>query len=46
MSPKPPYIIDSDVRIPAKNSYYSFEICPGFWRVLSSILNLAKIQSG
>ena len=25
------YIVDSDVFIPAKNLYYAFEICPGFW---------------
>jgi hypothetical protein len=27
----PRYILDSDVFIAAKNSYYAFEICPGFW---------------
>ncbi len=31
MNPDSLYIIDSDVLISAKNSYYSFEICPGFW---------------
>ncbi len=31
MNPQPLYIVDSDVLISAKNSYYSFEICPGFW---------------
>lgn len=25
------YVLDSDVFIAAKNSYYAFEICPGFW---------------
>ena len=25
------YIIDSDVLISAKNAYYAFNICPGFW---------------
>lgn len=25
------YILDSDVFITAKNRYYSFAICPGFW---------------
>ncbi len=29
------YLIDSDVLITAKNRYYAFRICPGFWdRVL------------
>ena len=25
------YLLDSDVFIAAKNSYYAFTICPGFW---------------
>ncbi|EHR41055.1 DUF4411 family protein [Alishewanella jeotgali] len=28
------YILDSDVLITAKNSYYAFDLCPGFWRSL------------
>ncbi len=31
MSTKEIFIIDSDVFIAAKNGYYAFEICPGFW---------------
>ncbi len=31
MSTKRPYFLDSDVFIAAKNSYYAFTICPGFW---------------
>jgi len=31
MSAARPYVLDSDVFIAAKNSYYAFEICPGFW---------------
>lgn len=27
----PSYLIDSDVLITAKNRYYAFPICPGFW---------------
>ena len=26
------YLVDSDVFITAKNLYYSFAICPGFWK--------------
>ena len=26
------YIVDSDVFITAKNLYYSFDLCPGFWK--------------
>jgi hypothetical protein len=35
------YLIDSDVLITAKNSYYAFDLCPGFWTSL-----LDKHQSG
>ena len=28
----PTYLVDSDVFITAKNLYYSFDLCPGFWR--------------
>lgn len=28
----PIYLVDSDVFITAKNLYYSFDICPGFWK--------------
>ena len=31
MSDSPGYLIDSDVLITAKNRYYAFPICPGFW---------------
>ena len=35
------YIIDSDVLITAKNSFYAFDLCPGFWKSL-----LDKHQGG
>ena len=28
------YLLDSDVLIAAKNLYYAFDICPGFWKSL------------
>jgi hypothetical protein len=28
------FVLDSDVFIAAKNAYYAFDICPGFWRAL------------
>ncbi len=31
MTTKRLYVLDSDVFIAAKNSYYAFAICPGFW---------------
>ena len=32
MKPDRIYLVDSDVFITAKNLYYSFDICPGFWK--------------
>ncbi|WP_419160989.1 DUF4411 family protein [Candidatus Palauibacter sp.] len=26
------YLVDSDVFITAKNVYYAFDLCPGFWQ--------------
>lgn len=34
MTPSTLYVIDADVFITAKNSYYAFDICPGFWKGL------------
>lgn len=32
MTQTAPFVLDSDVFIAAKNAYYAFEICPGFWK--------------
>ncbi len=32
MMPQPIYLLDSDVLITAKNQYYAFDLCPGFWQ--------------
>ena len=34
MSAERLYILDSDVLITAKNLYYAFDLCPGFWESL------------
>jgi len=34
MSKKPHFYLDTDVFIAAKNAYYAFSICPGFWKSL------------
>jgi hypothetical protein len=34
MSTAPTFVLDSDVFIAAKNAYYAFDICPGFWKGL------------
>lgn len=37
------YIVDSDDFITAKNRYYAFGICPGFWdRVIDHLLTSAR----
>lgn len=34
MSSRPTFLLDADTLITAKNSYYSFGLCPGFWKSL------------
>lgn len=42
---KPYYLIDSDVFISAKNRYYAFDICPGFWNSLIHYGSIGTIRS-
>lgn len=39
------YIIDSDVFISAKNLYYAFNICPGFWDSLIHHHHASNVHS-
>ena len=39
------YIIDSDVLITAKNTYYAFDLCPGFWDSLMVQHRLGSVHS-
>lgn len=39
------YIIDSDVLITAKNSYYAFDLCPGFWDSLLTQHHIGQVHS-
>jgi len=45
------YLLDSDVFIAAKNAYYAFPICPGFWESMihhhkaGSLFSIDKVQS-
>lgn len=39
------YLIDSDVLISAKNSYYAFSICPGFWDSLLHAHSTGMVHS-
>lgn len=41
----PGYLIDSDVLITAKNRYYAFPICPGFWDSLLHAHSLGTVHS-
>ena len=34
MSEPPLFVLDADVFISAKNAYYAFAICPGFWKAV------------
>ena len=34
MTGRTTYLVDSDVLITAKNLYYAFDLCPGFWKSL------------
>ncbi|MCY4562799.1 MAG: DUF4411 family protein [Flavobacteriaceae bacterium] len=45
MSSKLFYLLDSDVLITAKNSYYGFDLCPGFWKSLQYHHNEGNIFS-
>jgi hypothetical protein len=40
-----PFILDSDVFIAAKNAYYAFDICPGFWRGLLQTHERGRVRS-
>lgn len=45
MNPAPDFLIDSDVLITAKNRYYAFSICPGFWDSLLHYYSLGRVHS-
>ncbi len=45
MSTDRPYLLDSDVFIAAKNSYYAFAICPGFWDSLTHHRGVGNVCS-
>jgi hypothetical protein len=51
MSKPRKYLLDSDVFITAKNAYYAFPICPGFWDSMihhhnaGSLFSIDKVHS-
>ena len=40
-----PFVLDSDVFIAAKNAYYAFDICPGFWKGLLRTHASGRVRS-
>jgi hypothetical protein len=40
-----PFLLDSDVFIAAKNAYYAFDICPGFWAGVLSAYERGSVRS-
>lgn len=51
MTPSTRYVVDADVFITAKKSYYAFDICPGFWKGLirrhldGRVLSIDRVRS-
>jgi hypothetical protein len=45
MTKAPVFLLDSDVFIAAKNAYYAFDICPGFWKALVQMHQLGRARS-
>ena len=39
------FVLDSDVFIAAKNSYYAFDICPGFWDGILRVHEQGTVRS-
>ena len=51
MTKAPVFLLDSDVFIAAKNAYYAFDICPGFWKGLlhqhdqGRVFSISRVRS-
>jgi Domain of unknown function (DUF4411) len=45
MTAPAPFVLDSDVFIAAKNAYYAFDICPGFWKGVLRAFQVGRVQS-
>ena len=39
------FLLDSDVFIAAKNAYYAFDICPGFWKGIVHAHESGRVRS-
>jgi len=40
-----PYLLDTNILIQAKNSYYAFAICPGFWKSMLGLHHSGQVHS-
>jgi len=45
MSVSDRYVLDANVFIEAKNKYYGFDICPGFWTSLVELNGSNRVFS-
>ena len=45
MTAAPVFLLDSDVFIAAKNAYYAFDICPGFWNGILRAFQQGSVRS-
>lgn len=45
MTTRAPFLLDSDVFIAAKNAYYAFDICPGFWKGILRAYQHGRVRS-
>ncbi len=45
MTEPAPFVLDSDVFIAAKNAYYAFDICPGFWNGVLRAFQQGRVRS-
>ena len=45
MTTPAPFVLDSDVFIAAKNAYYAFDICPGFWNGILGAFQQGGVRS-
>lgn len=45
MSGSKRYVLDANVFIEAKNAYYGFNLCPGFWKALIAQHNNSRVCS-
>lgn len=45
MNTRAPFVLDSDIFIAAKNAYYAFDICPGFWNGIPRAHERGSVRS-